>query len=50
MAAEVFAVAIIATPLKLVGIDLKVAAYTAMNVSTMCLVLVESVCFGDGGQ
>lgn len=50
MAADVFAVAIITTPLKFVGIDLKVVAYTPMNVSTMCLVLVESVFFGRGGD
>jgi hypothetical protein len=43
-------VAIITTPLKLVGIDLKVAAYTPMNVSTICLVLVESVFFGEGND
>lgn len=45
MVAEDFAVAIITTPLKFVGIDLKVVAYTEMKVSTMCLVLVESVFF-----
>ena len=39
--------AIITTPLKFVGIDLKVVAYTLMKVSTMCLVLVESVFFGE---
>ena len=48
MAAEDFAVAIITTPLKFVGIDRKVVAYTEMKVSTMCLDLVESVCFGGG--
>jgi len=49
MVAEFFAVAIITTPLKFVGIDLKVVAYTPMKVSTMCLVLVESVFFrGEG--
>ena len=48
MVAEDFAVAIITTPLKFVGIDLKVVAYTEMKVSTMCLVLVESVFFGEG--
>jgi len=50
MAAEDFAVAIITTPLKFVGIDLKVVAYTEMKVSTMCLVLVESVFFGEAGK
>jgi len=50
MAAEDFAVAIITTPLKFVGIDLKVVAYTEMKVSTMCLVLVESVFFGEGDK
>ena len=49
MVAEDFAVAIITTPLKFVGIDLKVVAYTPMKVSTMCLVLVESVFYrGEG--
>ena len=48
--AEVFAVAIITTPLKFIGIDLNVVAYTPMNVSTMCLVLVESVFFRGDGQ
>jgi len=48
MVAEDFAVAIITTPLKFVGIDLKVVAYTPMKVSTMCLVLVESVFFRGG--
>lgn len=49
--AEDFAVAIITTPLKFVGTDLKVVAYTPMKVSTMCLVLVESVFFQRwGGQ
>ena len=43
--AKDFAVAIITTPLKFVGTDLKVVAYTPMKVSTMCLVLVESVFF-----
>ena len=47
--AEDFAVAIITMPLKFVGIDLKVVAYTPMKVSTMCLVLVESVFFRGGG-
>lgn len=47
--AEDFAVAIITTPLKFVGIDLKVVAYTPMKVSTMCLALVESVFFRRGG-
>ena len=46
--AEAFAVAIITTPLKFVGIDLKVVAYTPTKVSTMCLVLVESVFFQGG--
>ena len=50
MAADDFAVAIITTPLKFVGIDLKVVAYTEMKVSTMCLVLVESVFFGEGDK
>ena len=50
MAEEDFAVAIITTPLKFVGIDLKVVAYTEMKVSTMCLVLVESVFFGEGSK
>jgi len=50
MAAEDFAVAIITTPLKFVGIDLKVVAYTEMKVSTMCLVLVESVFFRGRGK
>lgn len=45
MVAEDFAVAIITTPRKSVGNDLKVVAYTEMKVSTMCLVLVESVFF-----
>ena len=50
IAAEDFAVATITTPLKFVGIDLKVVAYTLMKVSTMCLVLVESAFFGgDNG-
>ena len=38
--------AIITTPLKFVGFDLKVVANTPMKVSTMCLALVESVFFG----
>ena len=47
MVAEDFAVAIITTPLKFVGIDLNVVAYTEMKVSTICFVLVESVFFGE---
>jgi len=49
IAAEDFAVAITTTPLKFVGIDLKVVAYTPMKVSTMCLVRVESVFLEGGG-
>ena len=49
MVAEDFAVAIITTPLKFVGRDLKVVAYTPIKVSTICLVLVESV-FCRGGS
>jgi len=50
MVAEELAVAIITTPLKFVGSDLNVVAYAEMKVSTICLVLVESVFFEEGGE